>query len=222
MNTNLREDNKIVRIIEYISELFILNMLTLLCCLPVITAGASITAMHTVLQKMVRHEGGYIVKPFFAAFRENFRQATLIWLGVLAIIAVLMLDWGLTGYMSASAANVMKILIAVLAFLLLCWLQYLFPLLSRYENTSRQTMKNAMALIAGYMPRTLGMVACWVIDGYLLYSLSIRWMPLFLMGGLSLPGYLCALLYNPIFKKLEGAEDEKKEEDSDASESGKA
>ena len=133
-----------------------------------------------------------------------------------------MLDWGLTGYMSASAANVMKILIAVLAFLLLCWLQYLFPLLSRYENTSRQTMKNAMALIAGYMPRTLGMVACWVIDGYLLYSLSIRWMPLFLMGGLSLPGYLCALLYNPIFKKLEGAEDEKKEEDSDASESGKA
>ncbi|MCH4038950.1 MAG: DUF624 domain-containing protein [Lachnospiraceae bacterium] len=215
-------DGPLMTVLTQIFDLVVLNLITLVMCVPIVTAGASLTAMHYVLWHSVRQEGDSIWKMYWRSFRQNFKQATLIWLGVLAIIAVLMLDWGLTGYMSASAANVMKILIAVLAFLLLCWLQYLFPLLSRYENTSRQTMKNAMALIAGYMPRTLGMVACWVIDGYLLYSLSIRWMPLFLMGGLSLPGYLCALLYNPIFKKLEGAEDEKKEEDSDASESGKA
>ena len=60
-----------------VTDLLILNLVTLLLCLPVITAGAALTAMHYVLLKMVRGEEGYIVKSFFRAFKREFRQATV-------------------------------------------------------------------------------------------------------------------------------------------------
>ena len=62
-----------------VTDLLILNLVTLLLCLPVITAGAALTAMHYVLLKMVRGEEGYIVKSFFRAFKREFRQATVMW-----------------------------------------------------------------------------------------------------------------------------------------------
>ena len=71
------------------TDLLILNLITLLLCLPVITAGAALTAMHYVLLKMVRGEEGYIVKSFFRAFKREFRQATVMWIVFMALAALM-------------------------------------------------------------------------------------------------------------------------------------
>ena len=71
------------------TDLLILNLVTLLLCLPVITAGAALTAMHYVLLKMVRGEEGYIVKSFFRAFKREFRQATVMWIIFMALAALM-------------------------------------------------------------------------------------------------------------------------------------
>jgi uncharacterized membrane protein YesL len=63
-----------------VADLVILNLLVLLCCIPVITAGAALTGMHYVLLKMARDEEGYIVRSYFKSFKENFLQATGMWL----------------------------------------------------------------------------------------------------------------------------------------------
>ena len=60
------------------TDLMILNIVTLLMCLPVITAGAALTGMHYVLLKMVREQEGYIVPSFFRSFKRNLLQATLL------------------------------------------------------------------------------------------------------------------------------------------------
>ena len=80
-----------------IADLAILNLITLLCCVPVITAGAAMTAMHYVLLKIVRQEDGYITADFLRSFRQNFRQATAVWSLFLLFAALLVLDFFLTG-----------------------------------------------------------------------------------------------------------------------------
>ena len=72
-------DAPLFRILSTLYDLIILNLLTALGCLPVVTIGASLTAMHFVLIAMVRDEEPDIARSFLRSFRENFRQSTLVW-----------------------------------------------------------------------------------------------------------------------------------------------
>ena len=69
-------DNKFFTFMGRVADLCILNIICLICCIPIVTAGASITAMYYVTLKMVRNEEAYIVRSFFKSFKENFKQAT--------------------------------------------------------------------------------------------------------------------------------------------------
>ena len=74
------EDNVIIRVTTMISYLVWINILTIICCLPIVTAGAALTAMHDELQLISRKEEGYITRRFFTTFRSNLKQATLLWI----------------------------------------------------------------------------------------------------------------------------------------------
>ena len=73
-------DNPVWNFMSKVADLVILNILVMLCSLPVVTAGAAWTAMHFVTIRMARKEERYVVKDFFRSFKENFRQATVIWI----------------------------------------------------------------------------------------------------------------------------------------------
>ena len=87
-----QHDSKFMSALGVMANLMMLNFLTLLLCLPVITAGASLTAMHYVLLKIVKDEEGNIPEQFFRAFKMNFRQATIIWIGMVIIYAAMFVD----------------------------------------------------------------------------------------------------------------------------------
>ena len=74
------------------SDLVILNILFLICCVPVITIGASITALYSVTNKMAEDKENYIVKSFFRAFKENLRQSTIMWLILLIPEVIISID----------------------------------------------------------------------------------------------------------------------------------
>lgn len=82
-------DNKFFTFMNKVADLCILNIICLVCCIPIVTAGASITAMYYVTLKMVRNEEAYIVRSFFKSFKDNFKQATIINLIMIAVGAVL-------------------------------------------------------------------------------------------------------------------------------------
>ena len=93
------------------ADLIYLNLLTFVCCIPIITIGASMTALNYVVLKMVRNEDSHLTRQFFKSFKQNFKQATIIWLIILLAIIVLALrfhcglrlrswlwqSWGLSG-----------------------------------------------------------------------------------------------------------------------------
>lgn len=86
-------DGPVFRFLGKLADLMILNVVFLICCLPIVTIGASLTALNYVSLKMAEGEEGYIVKSFFKSFRQNFVQSTLMWLITLAAGLILCLDF---------------------------------------------------------------------------------------------------------------------------------
>ena len=99
-------DNKFFTFMNKVADLCILNIICLVCCIPIVTAGASITAMYYVTLKMVRNEEAYIVRSFFKSFKDNFKQATIINLIMIAVGEVLYLDMNVAKNMPVSAGKI--------------------------------------------------------------------------------------------------------------------
>ena len=195
-------DSPVMRVLNRVGDLLILNVLMIVCCIPVITAGAAFTAMHYVLLKIVRGEEGYLIRGFFKSFRSNFRQATLIWLLMLLVVAVYVGDIWIFNYSGLVFPKPLIIAVAAVAFVLLMIAVYVFPLQARFENSVKNTLKNAMLLAFASLPRTILMMACYILPLVLGYF-STYALLFVIMLGISAPAYAAAWIYSGIFKKLE-------------------
>ena len=199
-------NNPVMRFLSRIVDVAVLNLMTLACMIPVVTAGAALTAMNNVLIHLVRKDETYVWKMFLASFKRNLKQG--IGLGVLfsAIFAVAGLELLMLHSIDAKSSTVFMIIITVIGLCVFAIGIYTFALLSRFENTVRGTLFNAMSLALGHIPRTLGMVAVWAAWAALLWFLH-GILLLVLLYGLTIPGYLCAMIYDPIFRSLEPNEE---------------
>ena len=92
MNQVFSPDSPVISFLGKIADLIIINLLVIICSLPIFTIGASWTAMYYVTVKMVKNEESYVTKDFFKSFKQNFRQATVIWLINLIVLLVLGAD----------------------------------------------------------------------------------------------------------------------------------
>lgn len=151
------------------ADIFILNILLVVCSLPIITAGASITATYYVMLKMVKDEESYTVKSFFKSFKQNFKQATGIWLILLVIGAVIYFDLQIMNGQAPSfvpdeiMGKVMSVFIMMGSLVLLFELLYVFPVLARFDNTVKNTMKNALLMSIRHLPSTIAMCVITVV-----------------------------------------------------------
>ena len=100
-----------MNVLNKMADLMWLNILTLICCIPVITAGAALTSMHYVALKIVRNEESYITRSFFKSFKTNFRQATLIWLLLMLVAAILGGDYYIITKSGMQFSQVLVVLI---------------------------------------------------------------------------------------------------------------
>lgn len=227
-------DSPLMRILNKVADLMIINVATLLFCVPglfsgyialqiytsenvvnlpaillfivlSIPMGSALTGMHFVLLKMVRGDEAYIVKDFWKSFKLNFKQASVIWLIFEVAGFLLVLDYKI--YMGSDTfPKVMLIMTGVVAVIVFIIYIYVFPVLSRFSNTIANTIKNSFLMSILGLPRTLGMM---VITGVafmlpvMVPTLIYRIFPIYILFGLTLPGFLCALLYSPLFKRFE-------------------
>ena len=126
-------ENPFIQFLVRVGDLIILNVLFILCSAPVVTLGASLTALHRVTQNMLFEQEEPLLKAFFRAFRQNFKQSTLAWLVELVVIVSLVCDVLLVmAYFNGGLAKAMYILVAVLAILVAGVYAYLMPLIARY------------------------------------------------------------------------------------------
>lgn len=148
-------DSPLMRFLTKIADLMVLNILFCVTSIPLITIGASWTALYSVTLKMVRDEEGSVSRSYFRSFRQNFRQATLLWLGVLVVLTLLVLDIRvLNGMAEGTAPGLLRVGVEILALLGIMVLQYLFPSLARFEASLADTLKNACMMALAHLPKT--------------------------------------------------------------------
>ena len=146
MSDFFNPDNPFMRFITKIANSVYLNILWLICSLPVVTIGASTTSLFYVTLKMAKNEEGNLTAAFFRSFKENFRQATKIWLILLAAGMVFALDGYIFYHMRFENAlwtiGTAIFLVALAAYAII--LMYIFPLLARFDNTIGAMFKNSI------------------------------------------------------------------------------
>lgn len=196
------EGSPFQRFLNKVADLLILNLVTLVMCVPIITIGAALTAMHYVLLKMVRGEEGYIVKSFFRSFKREFGQATILWILFVALGALMASNMVLVLEGTGHYPIWLPSSILVAAVLELIIMIYTFALLSRFDNSVYHTLLNAVTLTFSELPRSLAMAVITLTPAIAFLTTTVL-LPLLVLFGLSVPGYACAMVYDPIFRKIE-------------------
>ena len=163
-----------------------LGILWLLCSLPIVTLGAASTALYYSMVKCVRHERGHATREFFRAFRLNFRQATLLWLLCLGVLALGLADIYAFSRMGVEQGSMLHVLSRLSLLPVPILFPWIFAFLSRFENTVGGTLRFAFYLAGRHLRATLLLLA------ELAAALLIAW----LMPGILplLPGVLCLLM----------------------------
>lgn len=210
-------DSPLFRFLGRLADLMILNLTFIVCCIPIFTIGAALTGMSYVLLKVADKEEGYIFKAYLKSFKQNFKQATVIWLIALVIGVILGADFLILRSATGSLASVMRVLVLAAALVYLMVLIYVFPLLARFDNPTKTTVKNALILSIAYFPRTLVMLS--ITIGAVLLSLwnyyTIVWgLLVWLLFGFALVCYSHCYFLSKIFAKITPAV-ETEDEDPD-------
>lgn len=196
MNKILSPDGPLMSLMTKVAYSAYLNILWFLCCLPVVTVGASTTALFYVSLKIAKNEEGNITKAFFRSFRENFKQGTIIWLILLVAGIMLGVDGYVLYHMRFSNAFWTIItavfIVAVVAYVII--VMYIFPLLARFQNTTIAMFKNSIMIGMRFLLCTALMAVIY----FVMAVVVIRFFTPIIIFGEGLCALLCSYLLSNI------------------------
>lgn len=192
-------DNPVWRFIGKFWDVLVVNLLWIICSIPIVTIGASTTAMYYVTLRLVRDEDGYTIRSFFKSFKDNFKQATAIWLIFLAVGLILGFDlyFVLTMMAYSTLRTVMTTVFLALLFIWFAMFTFVFPLQSRFYNPVKKTIFNAFFMSIRHIFYTIGIVVMDVV----LVLLTLTMIPQLLMFGVALIAFVNSFFLNAVFKK---------------------
>jgi uncharacterized membrane protein YesL len=143
---------------EKLFDAVALNFLWLLCSLPLVTAGAAVTAFYYATVKVIRGERGHILTEFWRSFRLNFVKATLIWMSFASLIFILLINRNIAIDIEGYFGIFLLCLYTVIVALFLGVLLYVFPVISRFYMTVPQVLKLSVYMCFRYLHYTLGLL----------------------------------------------------------------
>lgn len=153
MRSFFSQDSWFMASLSRMTDLILLNLLFVLCSIPVVTLGPAAAAMYTVLFRMGTERESGVVRPFFAAFLENLKQGLVLWIAELALAGAFVFDIALF-YRMTGPVRYIYIPILCLAIVGLLASGYLFPLISLFRNSNLKTVGCAVALSIANLPRS--------------------------------------------------------------------
>lgn len=182
----------------------ILNFMFLVFCIPVFTVGASFSAAYYMCFKMVKNEETYIIKGFWKAFKENFKQSTVIWLILLVIFGILAADYRIIMYSGIEFAQWIRIAMVTVTIVVFMGVVFMFPLQARFINPVKNTMKNAFLMALSHLPTAFVLVVIYALPVAVLYLIP-QSLPILILLAFGLIIYLKSFLLLRVFKKYEDA-----------------
>lgn len=191
-----------------LANIFLCNVLFCLFSLPLFTIGASLSALFACMQAMWdEDEDDIMAKQFFIAFKQNFRQATVIWLFCLLAFAFLGIYYFIVLSMAGTLGRVYRVSFFMMCLIFLFGFQYLFPLQARYRNSIKNTLKNAWLLSIAALPWTVLSILLTAGAVYLSFFMNPEGVSLavFLWGtlGFGIVAYLNSMFFRKAFRMID-------------------
>lgn len=142
-------DGILFQAINKVINCVFLSFLWFVFSIPLITMGASTTALYYTVNKVLRHGRSHIWREFWSSFKGNFKQATLVWMIFIIVCCVLAGDCYFTYLLYKTEIVPIIVLIAFMIFTVIAimWGIYLFPYIARFSNTVKHTLKNCMIMM---------------------------------------------------------------------------
>ncbi|MBD1381537.1 YesL family protein [Metabacillus arenae] len=199
-------DGPLFKFLSSAVDLVILNFLFFLFCIPILTMGASMTALYSVLMKMVRDEEKDIVKSFLLSFKKNFTQSTIVWFIMSAAGFFLFANLIFLGNLSGVPKIFFASMLLIFGCVYLCILLFIFPYMARYEDTIKKSLLNSLLVGLSNFPYLLVLIILTVVPVIFVFSSSIGLLTgLYFgtFGGFALLAFLNSYLFRKAFSKYE-------------------
>ena len=173
-------DNAFFRFMSRVADALILNLFFLITSSPIVTIGASYTAMYYYCTKAIGNEEGYLWKSYWKSFKTNFVQGFLMELFFVVVGVILYVD---LKYLYGNAFNgggfgwrLLFFIVVGMAILAAVTLLYAFPLLSRFDNTTFNIIRNAAFMSLRHLPQTVPLILIFGLAafiGWAMFPVSI-------------------------------------------------
>ncbi len=145
-----------------LTDLIILNVLFLITCLPIVTIGTATTSMYTYLIRCARGDERPLAKSYFKLFKENFKKTVGVWVLLLLALVVLVIDANITTGLSDGLVLFFQVIVILGTFIIVSVWIYYMSWTGLFENTVRETFRNALLLTFSKAPWSLLMVVIWL------------------------------------------------------------
>lgn len=160
-------DGGLYKFMSRLWDMVQLNFMWVICSIPIITMGAATTAAYSITLKMIDDEEGYIIGPFWKAFKANLKKGSIM--GVFLLVAMYALYLDLQFFKAVTEYSFVFLGVFVIGMVLMVFhFIYAFPLLARYENSIINTMRNSFRISLKYILRTVFLSFLLVLE-YLLF-----------------------------------------------------
>lgn len=213
---DLMNENNVVHVFfNKIGDVVIANLLFLLCSIPVITIGPSLTALYHCMLRTVKDNNNGTTKTFFRAFKENFIQSLVVWLGFLAVLLVLILNIRFLNRTESGATKIFLYLSYALMGLSIILFLYIFPVIAAFANTLGNLLKNAFLFAFMHFPSTAAIAVISLLPMYMTYQ-DIKLLPLsafcWFFFGFGLTALINSVFFYRMFKPYLGEDEEPADE----------
>lgn len=193
-------DTRAYRWLETATDFFLLNLMWLAACLPVVTIFPSTAAMFGVVRDWVRGKEGSLTRTFITRFRENLGQSLLVGAIWTVFGVALFLDFLVVNQFSYWAEIVLKSLLVLVSTLYAFGSVFLFPVMVHYETDWKTIIKNSLLISIGRLPTT---IVCLV---FLIVMLALTVVvPFLVVITGSITAYFVYRLCDREFRKLDAA-----------------
>lgn len=212
MRSIFHPDSKLIQWGNKLAKLMAVDLLMLIMCVPILTIGPSVTAMHYVLLHMYRKEDEGILRMFFRSFKENLLQGIGLTLIYLCFYCSLIYTYYLLYVGTLEKSFLLILAVIVVSVIVLTSSSWAFIFLSRYQNDNIRTLKNAITMVfVKPLYSILNLIL--TVTPFLGILAFYQFMPIVISLGFSVCGYLQAMLYHRIFNILEGTANKTEEQE---------
>ncbi len=193
------------RFLGKLADLMILNLLFIATSLPIVTLGASLTALHDTAMRLVTDECDSVSKRYLDTFRANLKQGTILGLACLGLLAVVGAWWVVAENLNVSTPVRVALWVAVILFgvRVISTVMFIFPYQATFENTPLEVLNTSRRLSARHpiSSLTVALVTVLAVMVSIWYPIVVGWGIAWLAFGFAAVAFLNSITFVQVFRR---------------------